>query len=165
MQSFKGKFDLDFTQPLVLYGFLPADERTGLHLTARNARYSIRVYMTDRSRQLEYFSMIPTTPEKLSKQPALMCKGFTIEIVDARPEPTLLESIATNDWTEATRGHVAELVELAFEIHNGMVEYFRNLGQQSWLESKTPDGFNAQKNLQFVLDELRAQWFHPELGW
>ena len=165
MQAFKVKFDLTFTEPLVLYGFLPEDERTGLHLSANESRYSIHVYMTDRSRQLEYFKKIPKTPTELSKQPALMCKGLTIELVDVRPEPALLQSIGTNDWTEATRGHVAELVELAFEIHNGIVEYFRNLGQQSWLEPKTPDGVNAQKNLQFVLDELRAQWFHPELGW
>ena len=165
MQSFKVKFDLMFTESLVLYKFLPENERTGLHLSAKNGRYSINVYMTDRSRQLEYFSKSPTTPEELSKQPALMCKGFTIEILDVTPEPALLQSIDTNNWTETTRGYVAELVKLAFEIHNGIVEYFRNLGHQSWLESKTPDGVNAQKNIQFVLDELRAQWFHPELGW
>lgn len=72
MQSFKVKFDLMFTEPLVLYGFLPENERTGFHLSAKNGRYSINVYMTDRSRQLEYFSKIPTTPEEVSKQPALM---------------------------------------------------------------------------------------------
>ena len=77
MQSFKVKFDLTFTEPLVLYGFLPEDEGTCLHLTAKNARYSINVYMSDRSRQLEYFSKIPTALEELSKQPALMCKGLT----------------------------------------------------------------------------------------
>jgi len=121
--------------------------------------------MTDRSRQLEYFSKIPTTQEELAKQAVLMCKGLTIEISDARPEPTLLNSLEINDWTEETRGHMAELVELAYEVHNGIVEYFRNLGQQSWLEPKTPDGFDAQKNLQFVLEELHARWLDPEERW
>lgn len=60
---------------------------------------------------------------------------------------------------------MATLVELAYEVHNGIVEYFRNLGQQSWLEQKTPDGFDAEKNIQFVLKELRARWLDSEERW
>ena len=165
MNSLKIRLDLAFTGTIVLYGFLPETESTGLHLTFDKPRYSINVFMSDRTRQLEYFSKIPTTQEELLKQPALMCKGLTIEILDTKPEPTLLKSLERNDWTENSRRHVAEFVELAYEVHNGMVEYFRNLGQQCWLEPQTPDGFNAQKNLQFVLDDLRAQWLHPTDGW
>jgi hypothetical protein len=165
--SLKLRFDLNFSGTIVLYGFLPETPSDGLHLTSGLGRFSITAYMSDRSKQLENLGniSIPTDRDELRKQPSLMCKGLTIEIQDASPEQNLLKSLTTKVWTDETRGNMAELVELAYSVSNGIVEYFRNLGQQSWLEPSTPDGFNAQKSLQFVLQELRAKWLDSNNVW
>jgi hypothetical protein len=108
---------------------------------------------------------IPTDSDELRKRSYVGLLGLTLQIEDATPQESLLTSLKTNEWTEQTRQHVADIVELAYRVKNGIVEYFRNLGQQCWLEYSTPDGLNAEKSLQFVLHELRVQWLDPDQKW
>lgn len=95
--SLRVRFDLSFTGAIVLHQFLPETESVGLHLSYGGGRYSITAYMTDRSRQLEIIGNVPTSAEELRKHPALMCKGLTIEIQDATPEPNLLTALESNE--------------------------------------------------------------------
>lgn len=163
----KLRLSLNFNAPIVLHGFIPEASDQHLNLTCDQGRYSISVYVSDRSSQLEHVDNrpIPTDSEELRKRFYLGVRGLTLEIEDATPQESLLTSLKTNDWTEQTRQHVADIVQLAYRVKNGIVEYFRNLGQQSWLEYSTPDGLNAEKSLQFVLHELRVQWLDPNQKW
>ncbi len=137
----KTKLDLRFegTNPesIILEGFLPEAKADGLHISLREGRYLVVIYMSDRQKQIGNVSDVPADPEELEKHITLMCRGLTVEIEDTKPDVGVIADLEASRVTEGSERYALEVVDIGIQIHNGIVEYFRNFANQIWLEPIT----------------------------
>jgi hypothetical protein len=136
----------------------------GLNLNLEDGRYQIVVFMSDRKRQLGNVSDIPISKEELKRHQMLLCEGLTVEIEDSSPPQRVLQALQDGEWNEETRKDVLKLIGLSFHIHDGIVEYFRNLADQIWLDPFSADP-NSQETVEHSLRLLRAEWLDANGNW
>jgi len=164
----KIQLDLRFegTNPesIILKGFLPEAKADGLHVSLREGRYLAVIYMSDRRKQKGNVSDFPADPEELKNHMTLMCRGLTVEIEDTKPDADVIADLEAKRVTKGTESYALEIVQLGIQIHNGIVEYFRNFANQIWLEPIISNP-NSEKTPQFLVSEFKARWLDSNGEW
>ena len=159
--SFAGSDDKNV---IVLEGFFPEAKGDGLHLHLKNGRYNVVVYMSNRRRQQGNITDPPTAPGDLKNHMTLMVRGLTVEIEDTDPDPEVVADLKAEKFTKKTENYAVEATRLINQIHNGIVEFFRNYARQIWLEPIV-DKPTTEKTLQYIISELNLRWQDDNGEW
>jgi hypothetical protein len=158
------KFEGTNPESIILAGFLPETKADGIHMNLMAGRYGVVIYMSDRQKQKGNVIDLPADLEELKKHMTLMCRGLTVEIEDTNPNIKVLEDLKARIATEDTEKYAHEIVNLGIQIHNGIVEYFRNFANQIWLEEINVNS-NLQKTLKFLVSEFNAMCLDVNNEW
>ncbi|MBA3320983.1 MAG: hypothetical protein H0T45_05990 [Pyrinomonadaceae bacterium] len=154
----------DHSNVIVLEGFLPEAKEDGLQLNLRGGRYITVVYMSDRRKQKGNVTDPPNDPEELKHHRTLMVRGLTVEIEDTQPDPNVVAVLEANKVTKKIKEYALEIVDIVTQIHNGIVEFFRNYANQIWLEPIVYNP-NSEKTLQYILSEVNLHWLGKDGTW
>jgi hypothetical protein len=149
---------------IVLEGFLPEQTDDGLRLSLRNGRFSALVYMSDRRKQKGNITDPPTDPNELKKHMTLMVRGLTVELEDATPPADVKADLETDEATERKTSYVLEVTDIVAQIHNGIVEFFRNYANQTWLEPIKSNP-RIEKTRQYAATEFALQFLASNGQW
>lgn len=143
---------------IILDGFLPVGKANGLHLDLTDGRYVVVAYMSDRQKQKGNVSDFPPSDlNGLTPLRTVMCRALTVEIEDTQPNPNVVSSLKAKEVTTETEEYAYEIANLVIQIHNGVVEYFRNFARQVWLEPIVQKP-NDSKTLKYLINELAIMW-------
>jgi hypothetical protein len=149
---------LPFPKLLVFRGFLPETKAGGLRLRLGDGRYLATIYMSDRETQSANVSDIPSSPEELAQYVELFCKELTMEIEVAEVDREVLAALEGERITEKTEEFGRDLSEAVIGVYNGVIDYFRNIGREYWLEPITISA-HSWRSPQGLFNGWRAVWF------
>ena len=139
--SLKLKLDIRFGEPLLFRGFLPEAETDRLRFRLQDGR-EIALYLSDRRTQLLPFDVAPSDPQRLKEHGGTInCIGLTMELVIPEPYPDVMRALAANQPAESVNKLLVEARDLALRVHNGLVEYVRNVEKQYWLQPIVPETY------------------------
>jgi len=132
------KFELKFDGYLLFSGFLPETLEQGIRFELKGGKYSGTLYMPNRAKQLKNVSLVPNNDEELKQWAALLCGGLTLELEMSELSAELVEAIEARKINENTEKFGRELFEVVAGIHTRVVDYFRNINKQSWIQPMHP---------------------------
>lgn len=155
---------LRFPELLVFRGFLPETKAGGLHLRLNGGRYLATIYMSDRKTQSANVSDIPDSPEELARYVELFCKELTMEVEVTEVDPEVLAALEDGRTTEKTEEFGRDLSEAVIRVYNGLIDYFRNIGREYWLEPITISPY-AWRSPQGRFNGWRAVWLDARGKW
>jgi hypothetical protein len=158
------RLKLPFPALLVFRGFLPEAKAAGLHLRLKGGRYIATAYMSDRRTQSANVSDIPDSPEELSRYIELFCKELTMEVEVAEVDPEVLIALEAGQVTEKTEEFGREFCEVVISVYNGLIDYFRNIGREYWLEPITVSPY-SWRSPQGRFNGWRAEWLDSGGKW
>ena len=139
--SLKLRLDIRFAEPLLFRGFLPEAETDRLRFRLQDGR-EVALYLSDRQTQLSSFDVAPSDPQRLKEHKGTInCIGLTMELVIPEPHPDVMRALAANQPAEIVGRLVSEARDLALRVHNGLVEYVRNVEKQYWLQPIVPETY------------------------
>jgi hypothetical protein len=155
------KQELPFDNSLLFNGFLPESEADTLNLSLNEGKFRAAISISDRKRQLDDISDIPSDPEQLKRYINLPCSGLTMELLATDVPNDVVEALRANMPTEGTETFGKLVFDVVLGIQNSIIEFCRNVMKQYWLEPLTvnPD------NYQSFLDERRTLWLDSDGNW
>lgn len=153
------RLNLKFAGDLLFREFLPETEADALRL--RLDGYPVTLYLSDRGQQLSNISDVPTNPEELKRHQNLYCSGLTMEIEVEDPDPDVVAALEAREPTEETENFGREIFNLAVDVQRGLVDYFRNILKQYWVQPPNPD----PRNYQNFLHQCGAVWLDSSGKW
>jgi hypothetical protein len=153
-----------FPKPLVFRGFLPETEAEGLHLRLNEGRYLATICMSDRKTQSANVSDIPSSPEELERYVELFCRGLTMEIEITEIDAEVLAALEANRITEKTEEFGRDLSQVVISVYNSMIDYFRNIAREYWLEPLTLSPY-SWRSPQGHFNGWRAVWLDAKGKW
>lgn len=153
------RLSLEFAGDLLFRGFLPETEADALRL--RQDGYRVTLYLSDRGQQLSNLSDVPTDPEELKRHQSLYCSSLTMQIEVEEPDPDVIAALEGDEPTEKTENFGREIFDLAIDVQRRLVDYFRNILKQYWVQPPNPD----PRNYQNYLHRWGAVWLDSSGKW
>jgi hypothetical protein len=158
------RLSLPFPKPLIFTGFLPETKADGLHLRLNEGRYIATIYMSDRKTQSANISDIPGSPEELKLYVELFCRGLTMEIEVKQIDPEILVALEDKRITEKTEEFGRELSQVVISVYNSLIDYFRNIAKEYWLEPLMLSPYSWQSP-QGYFNHWQAIWRNTTGTW
>lgn len=156
------RLNLRFDKDIVFGEFLPESEDDRLHISLREGKYKVTLHLSDRETQLSILNDLPKAADKLQKYMTLYCSGLTMDIEVAEVDSDVLHAVEAGQPTEETAQFGREVFNIALEVHNKLISYFRSLAKQYWLEPLVPGPHNYQD---FLMDKWRLRWLDSNGEW
>ena len=153
----KLRMNLKFDGNLIFREFLPETDSGALHLLVSDI-YRVKIFLSDRDEQTDHVADLPSD---VSNHETLRCCGLTMEVDVLNVAPDVLSALDTNRPTEKTEEFGREIFELVRNVQNGLINYFRNIAKQFWLEPIAPD----PRNWQNFLDSYDTVWLDSTGTW
>jgi hypothetical protein len=153
--------NLNFNGNLLFNGFLPETRDDGIEFNLEDGKYNFLLFLADREKQLSYLdiSNIPTDPEQLKKYINLSCNGLSMEIRISDIDPDILSALDEDQPTEKINLLKQEIYKIVLDIHGRIIDYFRDVKKQYWLEPLDLDS----RNYQSFLDDCGIVWFNSNV--
>ena len=160
MNSLLLKLELPFENNIWFKGFLPERKEDRLQFSLRDGKYQIVIYLSDRS-QLRQVSKIPYDPEELKNYMNIYCGALTMEIEVLNPDPKIINGLESSKSNEKTEEFVQEIFNVIIDVYTGIIDYFRNIHGQHWLEP-----FSQERSIQDYFDfYFEVRWLAPTGEW
>ena len=156
------KAKLPFENKIMFKEFLPETKDKGIHFSLQEGNYQIIIYLSDRKSQLKNISSIPCDPEELKRYENLFCGSLTMEIEMLNPDSNIIKALENNQPNEETERLGQEIMNIILETHRGIVNYFRDIAEQYWVDHLTVDPRNYQNLLDFTFE---VKWFSSTDEW
>lgn len=153
------RLNLPFDEHIMFRGFLPETQNDSLRL--RRERYCIALYLGDRTTQLAHVSDVPSDPEELKGWQTLYCRALTMDIEVEEPDRDVVSALEAHRPTDQTEQFGREIFDVVVWAHERVVDYFRNIRKQYWLQPLRLD----PRNYQSFLEQCRAVWLDSSGEW
>ena len=146
----KLRMNLKFDGNLIFREFLPETDSGALHLLVSDI-YRVKIFLSDRDEQTDHVADLPSD---VSNHETLRCCGLTMEVDVLNVAQDVLSALDTNRPTKKTEEFGREIFELVRNVQNGLINYFRNIAKQFWLEPIAPDPRQLAELSGFVQDRV-----------
>jgi hypothetical protein len=155
--------NLKFDGNLIFCGFLPETKGNFIEFNLKGKNYPLLLFLSKRNKQLSDLdiSNIPTDAEQLKSHLTLHCNSLSVEIQLSDIDPDILSALEAGQPTEKVKLLKQEIFDVALIIHGRIIDYFRNVKKQYWLEPLNLDS----RNFESFLDECDIAWLDSRAEW
>ena len=155
--------NLNFYGDLLFCGFLPESKADYIETDSADGKYQLLLFLSDRNKQLSDLDKgnLPTDPEQLRKQMTLHCNSLSLKIQFFDIDPEICNALEEGKSTEKILALKKEIYDIVLVIHNRIIDYFRNVKKQYWLEPLDLD----HRNYQSFLDQCDVVWLNSNSEW
>ena len=160
------KCELNFPKPLVFCAFLPEKHNSPLEFS--HDKYNILVYLSSKD-QLSKSRYPRIGMAEIRKLGNIHCDSLTMEIEVVDCDPEIIEALDVNSPNKKTEEFGKIISNLILDTQNRIIDYFRNIMKQAFLDQVNIDtrhyqGFLHRRNTRFLNSKGEWQELRPAIN-